>query len=603
MSHAEFEARDGVDPAIGSDARLPRLPLFLVLLGILLAVSLAPVLVFHLLTVGHSRRIVADVRQERQLEAASSIAQLLDSFLEQEVAETLRMARVLGTLDGVDEGTPLPLLSNLLDDTVVLARFSGANGQIQSAVQAGLVLTGPVSDALSHDAEPPWDGPAMRGPYRLGPPDRLVVTISAPVLHLGQVAGVLQKVVVFQPVWTGALNANRLRAPTRVFLLGGSGELVARTENGHGETTESLRRRELVHQSVRSGASAKDYTLPGADGSPCRWYGSLVPTKCGWMVLVEVEERQVLADVGMTLDRVWLGSALAAGLAIGAALLLGGWISGPMARLAASSKRLAGGDFSVQAGGSRVREVDELAANFNWMARHLGHLVERFRTAAREANDLFLGTIRALAEAIDEKDPYTKGHSIRVNRYAVIIGRAMGLKREDLRALHVCSLLHDVGKIGIDDAILNKPGALTPLEFESMKTHPERGAKIMARIPQMKNIIHGMRFHHERWSGGGYPLGLKGEEIPLQARIIAVADTFDAMITDRPYQKSLAVVDAVARINDLKGRTLDPQVIEAFNRAYEAGEFNSIVPAAIPEEPAGDVPTAQEETSPTGVLS
>ncbi len=110
-----------------------------------------------------------------------------------------------------------------------------------------------------------------------------------------------------------------------------------------------------------------------------------------------------------------------------------------------------------------------------------------------------------------------------------------------------------------------------------MKSHPERGAKIMGRIPQMNGIIPGMRFHHERWNGSGYPLGLKSREIPLQARIVAVADTFDAMTTDRPYQKALSVEDAVARINDLMGIGLDPDVVGAFNRAHEAGELDEVL--------------------------
>jgi HD-GYP domain-containing protein (c-di-GMP phosphodiesterase class II) len=181
-----------------------------------------------------------------------------------------------------------------------------------------------------------------------------------------------------------------------------------------------------------------------------------------------------------------------------------------------------------------------------------------------------------------------------VNQYSIIIGRYLGLSRDEMKAVQIASLLHDVGKIGIDDAILKKPAALLPEEFQVMKTHPERGAKIMSRIPQMKRMIPGMRFHHERYSGGGYPLGLRREEIPLLARIIAVADIFDAMTTDRPYQKSFPVAEAVSRINDMKGRQLDPQAVEAFNRAYEAGEFDdqftkNVAPAPAPSAIDHDV--------------
>ena len=155
---------------------------------------------------------------------------------------------------------------------------------------------------------------------------------------------------------------------------------------------------------------------------------------------------------------------------------------------------------------------------------------------------------------------------------------------------HVASLLHDVGKIGIDDAILKKPAGLTKEEFEVMKQHPEKGARIMGTINALRDIVPGMRHHHERYGGGGYPSGLKGEEIPILAGIINVADTFDAMTTNRPYQAAFPFEAAVARINELKGAVCDPKVVEAFNRAYKAGEFDlearqNAQAAANPSEP------------------
>jgi HD-GYP domain-containing protein (c-di-GMP phosphodiesterase class II) len=163
---------------------------------------------------------------------------------------------------------------------------------------------------------------------------------------------------------------------------------------------------------------------------------------------------------------------------------------------------------------------------------------------------------------------------VRVNKYAVIIARYMGLPEKEIRNVHVASLLHDVGKIGIDDAILKKPANLSADEFEIMKQHPEKGAKIMGRINALKDIVPGMRHHHERYGGGGYPSGLKGEEIPIIARIINVADTLDAMTTNRPYQSAFSFEAAVARINELKGSVCDPKVVEACNRAYRDGEFD-----------------------------
>jgi HD-GYP domain-containing protein (c-di-GMP phosphodiesterase class II) len=147
------------------------------------------------------------------------------------------------------------------------------------------------------------------------------------------------------------------------------------------------------------------------------------------------------------------------------------------------------------------------------------------------------------------------------------------MTKKQVRDIHVSSLLHDIGKIGVDDSILRKPGALTPEEFEEMKKHPEKGANIMAPIPQMRNVIPGIHFHHEKWGGGGYPKGLKGEEIPFMARVIQVADSFDAMTTNRPYQRSMSYEAAVARIHELTPAVFEPEIVEAFTQAYRNGEL------------------------------
>jgi len=135
----------------------------------------------------------------------------------------------------------------------------------------------------------------------------------------------------------------------------------------------------------------------------------------------------------------------------------------------------------------------------------------------------------------------------------------------------VASLMHDVGKIGINDKILQKPGKLTADEFEVMKTHTVKGAQIMQPIRQMQRVIPGLRSHHERWEGGGYPDDLRAEQIPMMARVIAVADAFDAMTTHRPYQKAMSFAKAQERLNILKGLAFDERIVEAFNRAYQQG--------------------------------
>ena len=161
--------------------------------------------------------------------------------------------------------------------------------------------------------------------------------------------------------------------------------------------------------------------------------------------------------------------------------------------------------------------------------------IEQLKQAAAENHELFLGSIRMLAAAIDEKDPYTRGHSGRVAKYSVIIAQQLDLLPAELDKIRISALLHDVGKIGVDDRVLKKPGALTPEEFDLMKQHPSKGANIMRPVAQLKEMLPGIELHHENVDGGGYPHGLQGDGIPLMARIIAVADTLDAITTSRPY--------------------------------------------------------------------
>jgi putative nucleotidyltransferase with HDIG domain len=267
--------------------------------------------------------------------------------------------------------------------------------------------------------------------------------------------------------------------------------------------------------------------------------------------------------------RKWALAAL--GLAVLAAVMLARTLSQPIKRLVVASRTFASGDFSTRVEVGSGNEIGELAFTFNTMADEIEDRIARLKRAAEENRELFLDTIRALAQAIDAKDPYTRGHSERVNRYSVLIARQLGLNDADIADVHVATLMHDVGKIGVHDKILQKPGKLTPDEFEIMKTHTVLGANIMSRIRQMKRVLPGLRWHHERWQGGGYPDGLVGKQIPLMARIIAVADTFDAITTHRPYQKAMTFPEALELLNRIKGVAFEERIVGAFNRVYNQG--------------------------------
>src|SRR2546425_4853716 len=198
------------------------------------------------------------------------------------------------------------------------------------------------------------------------------------------------------------------------------------------------------------------------------------------------------------------------------------------------------------------------------MTDQIERYINDLQHSVTENRELFIGTVKGLAAAIDGKDPYTRGHSERVSRFSIAIAQRLGLTDDEVEKIRISALLHDVGKIGIDDSILKKPSALTDEEYEIMKKHPQKGYKIMAPIPGMKEFLPGMYMHHEMINGKGYPQGLKGDEIPLMARIVSVADTFDAMTTDRPYQKAMEFNAAVERLKTFVGTRYDARVVQAF---------------------------------------
>jgi HD-GYP domain-containing protein (c-di-GMP phosphodiesterase class II) len=175
-----------------------------------------------------------------------------------------------------------------------------------------------------------------------------------------------------------------------------------------------------------------------------------------------------------------------------------------------------------------------------------------------------LDTIETLNATVEAKDPYTAGHSHRVRTMSLLIGRELGLQPDRLELLGAAALFHDVGKIGVPDAILTKPSSLTREEFEIVKQHAARGAEIVAHISALKGAVPTIRHHHERWDGLGYPAGLAGEDIPLEASIVGMADAWDAMTTVRPYASALPVATAVGQLREGRGTQFRPEVVDAF---------------------------------------
>ncbi|MFP4473746.1 MAG: HD-GYP domain-containing protein [Candidatus Omnitrophota bacterium] len=211
------------------------------------------------------------------------------------------------------------------------------------------------------------------------------------------------------------------------------------------------------------------------------------------------------------------------------------------------------------------------------MAIRNAQLFEKLRDHAERNHDLFLRMTHALGAAIEAKDEYTKGHSEGVTRYAVALAEYMrdemeyDFSEKFMEDIFIASTLHDIGKIGVPESILNKPGRLTPEEFALIKRHPVDGVEILSPLSELKESMSGIRYHHERYDGTGYPDGLKGEDIPLIASIIAVADCFDAMITRRPYREPSTVDEAIQEILANRGTQFHPVVVDAMAAVFKAG--------------------------------
>jgi HD-GYP domain-containing protein (c-di-GMP phosphodiesterase class II) len=556
------------------------------MLAVLAFVALAPLASLSWRFMSRGRETLATTQQEYQLLLASSIAEDLDSHVEGLQA---KMEAISGSfanriqangLDGLErsfaDGT---LLGGFLDENLIGLHFEGGDGRSFEAREPGFEPGPGVERLIAGAARELLQGGGKE--TRISPPvvtgreGRAVIVIASAVRGAhGEPGAVVAGVADLSRVWDRVALANR--NGNTIYALDAEGNLFARTDDSISEAGSGLKKTEIVQRFLTGEGRRKEtmlFSLPDGSGKSRRYLGSYESTSLGWGIFVQLEESQAYAIIqDMVKDTLrWsLAALVVAGLA---AILFAGKLSQPVKRLTNAAREFSRGNFSARATVGGRDEIGELAENFNRMAGEIEDYIAALKEAAKENNDLFLGTIRALAQAIDAKDPYTRGHSVRVSHYAVATANRMKLPSRILRDVYIAALLHDIGKIGIEDAILKKPSNLTEDEFEIMKGHPDKGARIMAKVDKLKTIIPGMRHHHERFSGGGYPDGLKGEEIPVGARIINVADSFDAMTTDRPYSRAMTFAAAISRLRQISGTQVDPKVVDAFVRAYEAGEF------------------------------
>ena len=419
---------------------------------------------------------------------------------------------------------------------------------------------------------------------------RTVILVATPVLSSGRFLGMIACVEDLE------FLVRRLRDSSNgsmmTYVVDGQGRLVA-ASSPEFATGQDMAGMEIVRNFVAAGGKAqlvetKEFTVKTGKAA-VETLGTYSPVNSlDWAVVGQKPQREAYRGVYEMQRATRMFAIVAVFLSIVVSYYAASRISKPLRILAETSRAIARGDFSQRVYLNSHTEIGELAQTFNTMSDELEHFVQDLRHAAEENRDLFLNSIQMLAGAVDEKDPYTRGHSDRVTRYSVLIARELGLPETMVETVRISAQLHDVGKIGIEDRILKKPGALTPEEFEIMKTHTTKGANILRGVPQLSEMLPGIELHHESLDGRGYPRGLKGDEIPLLPRIIAVADTFDAVTTNRPYQQAHEPADALQILQKLAGKRLDPEAVAAFITVFERGEIR--IPRKVPAAPVAVEP-------------
>jgi len=563
-----------------------RIPILYLILGVLLVISTVPMYFYSTNVVANNRERLKTNEKLLQNTVARSLADDLSQHERSLRLMLTNLSSAIQVASGGDIGgqnIQAPELRALLEnfvssssDEIAYATLLNSDGK---GIFAGAIAP---DDFLRRELERAFaaarDGRAYSGQALVvgeGKSTRTVFIVSTPLKSGTRFLGMLASVVDLQFL-IRRLQEVSGRGLTP-YVVDAQGRLVAAaTPELH--TGQDMKSLEIVRDFVEGGNKAQlvateEFTVKAGSGH-VEMLGTYSPVmSLDWAVVVQKPQREAYGEV---LDMQRTARLLAIGLVLVSILVsiyAARRITNPLEVLTESSRALARGDFSQRVHLWSRTEIGELAQTFNTMSEELERFVEDLKRAAEENRALFMGSIQMLAGAVDEKDPYTRGHSDRVTRYSLLVAKEMKLPAPFMETLQISAQLHDVGKIGIEDHILKKPGALTEEEFEVMKTHTTKGANILRPVTQLAEMLPGIELHHEALDGRGYPYGLKGDQIPLLARVIAVADTFDALTTNRPYQQAHTPEQALQIIQNLAGKRLDPDAVTALLAVYARGEI------------------------------
>ncbi|HLY62170.1 MAG TPA: HD domain-containing phosphohydrolase [Terriglobia bacterium] len=405
-----------------------------------------------------------------------------------------------------------------------------------------------------------------------------VLLIARPLQGNGKFLGMVGAVVTLAPISKRLQETRKMGAGLDAYIVDNSGRLVASNVDGKNAGMDMVAipivQKFLAWRGEARATETSAFDLiDGKQTIPM--LGTYSPIQnAGWGVIVQKKVSDAYSAAAEMRKETIEWGILVIFLSLGVGIASAKWITSPIDKLSHTARAIAKRDYTQRADvRSRTEEIGELAGNINLMAEDIQHYIGDLTRASEQNRNLFMESIQMIAAAVDAKDPYTKGHSGRVSNYSVILAREMGLPDDEIDKIRISATLHDVGKIGVDDKVLKKPGVLTNDEFEIMKRHTIMGYEIVRQVNQLHEMLPGIRWHHEALNGKGYPDGITGDEIPLMVRIMSVADTFDAITTDRPYQAGKDFPQALQILRKLAGTKYDPIVVDAMHSAYEKGEL------------------------------
>jgi HD-GYP domain-containing protein (c-di-GMP phosphodiesterase class II) len=404
----------------------------------------------------------------------------------------------------------------------------------------------------------------------------LVMVIAEPIQHQNAFFGMIAAVVTLRPLGDELAESRRLGL--EAYIVDNSGRTVASNNPdqnvaGIDMVSDPIVQKFLAWRGRAHLTETSEFNLI-RNGKIIPMLGTYSPTLNGrWGVILQKKKSDAFITVIEMRDATIRLGVLVMIISLIVAVFSAKSITRPIDQLARTARAIAARDFSVRANVRNRTEIGELAQGFNVMAEDIQQYISDLKRASEENRQLFIDSIEMIAAAVDAKDPYTKGHSSRVSQYSVILARELGLDEQEIEKVQSSATLHDVGKIGVDDRVLQKPGVLTDEEFELMKRHTIIGFEIVRQVQQLADTLPGIRWHHESLDGSGYPDGIMGDEIPLQVRIISVADTFDAVTTDRPYQVGRDFPSAMEILTKHAGSHYDPIVVDALYSVYAKGHL------------------------------